>query len=98
MAIHDNWSGLEYYLGVPVLKGTPLAPVILTALVVSLVYASYTLFESKPDISHIPVLGAELGFKGRKHEFERNAKAFLQRGYEEVSKNPSRPIPREGEV
>ncbi|KAI0862108.1 cytochrome P450 [Xylaria cubensis] len=38
-------------------------------------------------LSHIPVLGPELSAKGRTNEFRYNAKAFLQRGYEEFNKN-----------
>jgi hypothetical protein len=35
-------------------------------------------------LSHIPILGAELGKKGRTKEFRLNAKSFLRQGYEQV--------------
>lgn len=64
-------------------KGAPVLSAL--ALAVFSVVALYNFLRSRrPDLSHIPILGAELGPDGRKAEYARNATAFLQRGYIEV--------------
>jgi hypothetical protein len=60
-------------------------PVILIIAVTLTVGYLLTIKKREPDVSHIPILGAELGFKGRKDTFATSAKSFLERGYQEVS-------------
>lgn len=60
-------------------------PVLSALALISLAMLYSSLRNRRPNLSHIPVLGVELGFKGRKAEYARNASEFLQRGYLEVS-------------
>lgn len=70
-------------------------PLFLSGLTLLSVLVLYQFFRSKrPDLSHIPILGAELGYEGRKAEYGRNPTQFLQRGYEEVRASPAEKWPQ----
>lgn len=43
--------------------------------------------QKRPRLSHIPILGPELGRAARKAELRKNARTFLQRGYREVNRS-----------
>lgn len=49
----------------------------------------YTYVERWPDLSHIPHLGGDMSFADRQKEYRQNAKAFLEKGYRQVSKRHS---------
>jgi hypothetical protein len=57
-------------------------------LAVALILALYSVVTKtqrpKSNLSHIPVLGAEMSAKARREAFTWNAKEFLARGYREV--------------
>lgn len=61
---------------------TSLSLFLLAATLFSSLFA--TLKPSGRSLSHIPVLGEELSTSRRKSEFRYNARAFLERGYNEV--------------
>ena len=84
MATNGTWPRLENLADTSGIEGLLPALVLAVALVVGL----FSTFQHENrKLSHIPILGAELGTKGRKKEFRFNAKSFLQRGYEEVSRD-----------
>ena len=62
-------------------------PVYLVLAIVGVAAYGYNVYERKPDVSQIPVLGAELGDQGRRDAYSYKGKDFLQRGYDEVSKS-----------
>lgn len=82
MAIVDISPLESRILNLPTVNDLPVILVIAVTLIVGYLL---TIKEREPDVSHIPILGAELGFKGRKDMFAKSAKSFLERGYKEVS-------------
>ena len=83
MQIHDPLTRLET---TSLVKDWRVALLITIAVFATVIYSSR---ERKIDVSHIPVLGSELGFKGRKNAYSKSAKSFLERGYKEVRFRPS---------
>jgi len=57
---------------------------VIVVLGVILASAIYQYWISEPDLSHIPILGAELSYAERREAFTKDAKSFLKRGYDEV--------------
>ncbi|CZR69532.1 related to cycloheximide-inducible protein CIP70 (cytochrome P450 family) [Phialocephala subalpina] len=83
MTTRDATIWLKSYLDTSLLKGGPLVLVVAVAILAGFLYSNY---EAPPDISHIPVLGAELDVKTRRQAYTYNARTFLERGYNEFNK------------
>lgn len=77
---HDVLGALRGYVAAPPLP-TALG---LAVLSLGILYHLLRRGGGRPDLNHVPVLGAQLGFEGRKAEYARNATEFLQRVYDEV--------------
>lgn len=77
-----NNDALLQFVGLANMR--PFNAILIVIAVIGL-FAAVTRKTRTSKLDHIPILGAELGDRGRKKEFRYNAKAFLGRGYEEAS-------------
>ena len=98
MATRDVFARLENHIhgSIPLPNA---GAAVLIALGVVLAALFYQYYQSTPDISHIPILGAELGLAGRKEAFAKDCMAFLKRGYDQVPlSSPIEPLNKNVDV
>lgn len=82
MGVSDSLLGHSVGYVVPT---NPIS-VVLTLIIAGVAAYYYTYVERWPDLSHIPLLGEEMSFADRQNEYRTNAKAFLEKGYRQVSR------------